>query len=120
MDWGRRFVEALELLGATDLDLRVGLSACIEDAASLPSTTWWFSSTARRQGPAPFWFDRVQPSRELSFSSHSASPGQVVGLAREMFGAQVKAYALGIRGFTIRRAERVAVRSRLVATWRWR
>ena len=96
---GPAFVEALELLGATDLDCESDYQLAIEDAASLAKYDVVVFVDADAKGPAPFWFDRVQPSRELSFSSHSASPGQVVGLAREMFGAQVKAYALGIRGY---------------------
>jgi hydrogenase maturation protease len=96
---GPALVEALEPLAAADLDCESDYQLAIEDAASLAKYDVVVFVDADARGPEPFWFDRVQPTRELSFSSHSASPGQVVGLAREMFGAQVKAYTLGIRGY---------------------
>ena len=96
---GPALVTALEVLGGDGLDCESDYQLAIEDAASLAKYDVVVFVDADKTGPAPFWFDRVQPSRELSFSSHSASPGQVVGLAREMFGARVKAYTLGIRGY---------------------
>jgi len=62
--------------GATDLDCESDYQLAIEDAASLAKYDVVVFVDADAKGPAPFWFDRVQPSRELSFSSHSASPGQ--------------------------------------------
>ena len=96
---GPALVAALEPLAAAGLTCESDYQLAIEDAATLAAYDVVVFVDADMSGPAPFWFDRVEPSRELSFSSHSATPGQVVGLAREMFGAQVKAYALGIRGY---------------------
>ena len=96
---GPALVAALEPLAAAGLTCESDYQLAIEDAATLAAYDVVVFVDADMSGPAPFWFDRVEPSRELSFSSHSATPGQVVGLAREMFGAQVKAYVLGIRGY---------------------
>jgi len=96
---GPALVAALEPLAAAGLTCESDYQLAIEDAATLAEYDVVVFVDADMSGPAPFWFDRVEPSRELGFSSHSATPGQVVGLAREMFGAQVKAYALGIRGY---------------------
>ena len=96
---GPALVAALEPLAVAGLACDSDYQLAIEDAATLAEYDVVVFVDADMTGPAPFWFDRVEPSRELSFSSHSATPGQVVGLAREMFGAQVKAYALGIRGY---------------------
>jgi hydrogenase maturation protease len=96
---GPALVAALEPLGVAGLTCESDYQLAVEDAATLAEYDVVVFVDADANGPEPFWFDRVQASRELSFSSHSATPGQVVGLAREMFGAQVKAYALGIRGY---------------------
>ena len=96
---GPALVAALEPLGVPGLACESDYQLSVEDSATLAGYDVVVFVDADAQGPAPFWFDRVRPGRELSFSSHSATPGQVVALAREMFGSQVKAYALGIRGY---------------------
>ena len=96
---GPALVDALEPFGAYGVTCESDYQLAVEDAATLAKYDVVVFVDAAMSGPEPFWFDHVQPSRELSFSSHSAMPGQVVALAREMFGAQVKAYALGIRGY---------------------
>jgi hydrogenase maturation protease len=96
---GPALVAALEPLIPAGLDCESDYQLSVEDSATLAKYNVVVFVDADAQGPAPFWFDRVQPSRELSFSSHSATPGQVLALAREMFGAQVRAYTLGIRGY---------------------
>jgi len=96
---GPALVAALEPLGASDLTCESDYQLSVEDSATLAGYDVVVFVDADAQAPEPFCFDRVQPSRELSFSSHSATPGQVVALAHEMFGSQVKGYALGIRGY---------------------
>jgi hydrogenase maturation protease len=96
---GPALVAALEPLAAAGLDYESDYQLAIEDAADLAKYDVVVFVDADANGPEPFWFERVQPTRQLSFSSHSATPAQVVGLANEMFGAQVKAYTLGIRGY---------------------
>jgi hydrogenase maturation protease len=96
---GPALVAELEPLASAGLACESDYQLSVEDAATLAGYDVVVFVDADMQGPAPFWFDRVQPSRELSFSSHSATPGQVVALAAEMFGSQVKAYTLGIRGY---------------------
>lgn len=41
---------------------------------------------------------RVEPEQTQSFSTHSVSPGQVLGLARQVFGWTGDAFVLAIRG----------------------
>lgn len=48
----------------------------------------------------PFYFRRmICGESQLSFSSHDVSPGEVMSLARSLFGADTEAYILGIRGY---------------------
>jgi hydrogenase maturation protease len=96
---GPALVDALEPLAAPNLTCESDYQLAVEDAVSLTRFDVVIFVDAAMSGPEPFWFGPVQPTRELSFSSHSATPGQVVTLAREMFGAEIKAYTLGIRGY---------------------
>ena len=56
---------------------------------------------ASLDAPAPFSFASVAPDDELSvdFSSHHLEPAAVMTLARDLFGAAVPGYVLGIRGY---------------------
>jgi hydrogenase maturation protease len=96
---GPALVAALEPLGLPGLACESDYQLAVEDSATLASYDVVVFVDADSEGPAPFRFDRVPPGRGMSFSSHSATPGQVVALAHEMFGAQVRAYTLGIRGY---------------------
>jgi hydrogenase maturation protease len=50
-------------------------------------------------GAEPFYFKRIEPKSDLSFSTHSIQPESVLALAVELFGAAAQAYVLGIRGY---------------------
>lgn len=50
-------------------------------------------------GPEPFSFRPVGPQMQTGFSSHSVRPETVVAMAAQLFGAEVEAYMLGIRGY---------------------
>jgi len=50
-------------------------------------------------GPEPFRVAEVQPSDGASFSTHSVSPGQLLGLSRRLFQAQTRAFVVAIRGY---------------------
>jgi hydrogenase maturation protease len=94
---GPRLVAALE--GTSGVACEADYQLSVEDSATLAGYEVVIFVDADMQGPAPFRFTRVQPARELSFSSHSATPGQVLALAQEMFGAKTQAFTLGIRGY---------------------
>jgi hypothetical protein len=47
---------------------------------------------------SPFSFQRVYPSRDQSFTSHSMSPAAVLEACRQTLGEPPEAWALGIRG----------------------
>jgi hydrogenase maturation protease len=96
---GPALVAALEPLGLPGLACESDYQLAVEDSATLAGYDVVVFVDADSAGPAPFRFDRVQPASGVSFSSHSATPGQVLALAREMFGAQIRAYILGIRGY---------------------
>ena len=54
---------------------------------------------ADETGPAPFLARPLEPTGRPAFSTHSLTPGTVLALAAELFGARPRAVLLGIRGY---------------------
>ena len=50
-------------------------------------------------GAEPFEVHAVQPGDGLTFSTHSVSPADVMGLARRLFDARCPAFIVGVRGY---------------------
>ena len=50
-------------------------------------------------GSDPYSFEPVDVEESMRFSSHSVSPGGVIGIARSLFDAETRGFILGIRGY---------------------
>lgn len=73
----------------------------VEDAQAIAAHDVVVLADAATSGPEPFSFTRLLPSPDtLSFSTHSVTPAEALGLAVQLFGAgDVEAWLLGIRGY---------------------
>jgi hydrogenase maturation protease len=72
----------------------------VEDAAAVAAHGAVVFADASVDGAEPFFFREVAPAGTgPSFSSHSVEPAEVLGMARALFGARTRGYALGIRGY---------------------
>ncbi|NCC50671.1 MAG: hydrogenase maturation protease [Spartobacteria bacterium] len=72
----------------------------VEDAAQIAEHERVIFADASTTAEAPFTFHPVQPEAGgLSFSSHSVSAPQVLGMARDLFHATPEAHILAIRGY---------------------
>jgi hydrogenase maturation protease len=90
-------VEALALPGVT---VEAGYQLQIEDAAAVARHDRVLFVDADRAGEPPFGVRRIAPATGgLGFTSHSLAPGQVLALARDLYGATPEAWLLGIRGY---------------------
>jgi hydrogenase maturation protease len=111
-------VERLGLAGAAvDSDYQLTVDSdyqlTVEDAAAVAEHDVVVFADAALDGPAPFSFERIEPKRTVSFSSHSVEPAAVLGLARDLFGARTPGYCLGIRGYEFNEyRERLSERAR--------
>lgn len=91
-----------EAIGARDLP---GLTAdaeyqlSVEDAAAVAACDAVIFADASVSAKEPFEFRRVEPAPEAAFTTHSIEAGAVLGMARRMFGARTRGYALAIRGY---------------------
>ncbi|MCC7390660.1 MAG: hydrogenase maturation protease [Phycisphaerales bacterium] len=69
----------------------------VEHAAELATAARAVFIDASLDGP-PCDLRRVEPEPTTSFSTHSVSPGQVLALARDVFGWTGEALVLAVRG----------------------
>jgi hydrogenase maturation protease len=98
---GVALAEALECEGLDGVTVEADYQLTVEDAEAVARHDAVVFVDACVDGPAPFTFRAVEPEAEMSvgFSSHHLEPPAVLALARDLFGAVVPAYTLGIRGY---------------------
>jgi hydrogenase maturation protease len=72
----------------------------VEDAAQIAEHDVVIFADASTDAEPPFEFNPLEPAAGgLSFSSHSVSAPQLMGMVRELFHAEPQAYMLAIRGY---------------------
>ena len=96
---GPALAEALEQLNIPGVTVESDYHLTVEDAAAAAEHEYVVFADASVGGCEPFFFKVVQPVAQASFSSHTVEPEAVVAMARDLFRADTKAYALGIRGY---------------------
>jgi hydrogenase maturation protease len=89
-------IEAMNLSGVT-VDSNYQLS--VEDADAISRHDFVLFVDASVSGREPFSLDRVDPRKEVSFSSHSISPEALMDMANNMLKGNTQGYILGIRGY---------------------
>lgn len=88
--------EKKQLSGVT-VDSNYQLS--VEDADVIAKHDYVLFVDASVDGREPFWFDKVDPKKEVSFSSHSISPEALMDMSNNMLDGRTQGYILGIRGY---------------------
>ncbi|MBL7017019.1 MAG: hypothetical protein ISR84_05620, partial [Kiritimatiellales bacterium] len=72
----------------------------VEDAAQIAEVDVVVFADASTDAEPPFTFEPVIPEEGgLTFSSHSVSAPQLMGMVKDLFHAEPKAYMLAIRGY---------------------
>ena len=96
---GPAFAEALEPMAPPGVTIDVDYQLSVEQAAAVAEHEHivFVDAAARRR--EPFSFVAVLPGSEMSFSTHSVEPGDVLAMAARFFGARPQGYALAIRGY---------------------
>ncbi len=96
---GPALAEAIERLQIPGVTVEADYQLTVEDAATVAAHRYVVFADASVGGREPFFFRAVQPAAYTSFSTHSVEPEVVLALARDLFQADTKGYALGIRGY---------------------
>ncbi len=71
----------------------------MEDAAAVSNSDIVIFVDAARAGVRPYYFHILEPSTEVTITTHSMSPASVLALALELYRKSVRAYLLAIRGY---------------------
>lgn len=104
-------IEAKQLAGVT-VDSNYQLS--VEDADDIAKHDFVLFVDADVQGREPFWFGKVEPKKEVSFSSHSISPEALMDMANNLLNGNTVGYILGIRGYEFNEfGERLSTKAKL-------
>jgi hydrogenase maturation protease len=90
----------VERAGISGVDVDIDYQLSVEHAADIAQHDVVIFVDASVDGDEPFVFEKVTPKFIESFSSHSVSPEQVLGLAEHLFNAETEGYVLGIRGYS--------------------
>ncbi|MCD4831173.1 MAG: hydrogenase maturation protease [Anaerohalosphaeraceae bacterium] len=96
---GPELAERIEKKNLPNVTVDADYQLMVEDAAVIAENDIVIFADAAVDGDGPFYFKPVIGKNEMSFSSHSAEPEQLVALAEKLFGAKTKCYILGIRGY---------------------
>jgi hydrogenase maturation protease len=97
---GPFLVERLETLHMADIECDSNYQLNIEDACDLARSRAAVFIDASVDGPEPFSFERIVPSEEIRFTTHSISPNSVLALCLEIYGKEIPAYMLAVRGYS--------------------
>ncbi len=81
------------------VDLITDYQLQIEHASDLDNCDVALFVDASMQAPPPYWFDRLQPERDTSYTSHALSPAAVLQVFEDANQRSApKAFLLSIRG----------------------
>lgn len=96
---GPALAEKIEKLNIPGVTVDSNYQLTVEDAAYVAENDIVIFADASINGKEPFIFTRVDPKKDISFTTHSIDPESVLGLSRELFHAETEGYILGIRGY---------------------
>lgn len=97
---GPAAAEMVEKAGIPNVSVDIDYQLSVEHASDIAKCETVVFVDASVDADEPFVFKRISGKATESFSSHSVSPEQVLGLAENLFQAGPKGYILGIRGYS--------------------
>lgn len=96
---GPALAEAIEAKGLAGVTVDSNYQLSVEDADAIAKHDFVLFVDASVSGREPFWFGKVDPRKEVSFSSHSVSPEALMDMANNMLEGRTQGFILGIRGY---------------------
>ena len=97
---GPMAAETVGLLGLASVTVDAAYQLNIEDADAISGHDTVVFVDASVSAPEPFSFERLTPVDEITFTSHSVSPGSILKLCADHFGPAPEAYVMAIRGYS--------------------
>jgi hydrogenase maturation protease len=88
-----------EGLGLPNVTVQTDYQLSVELAEELGHHEVVLFADAAVSGAEPFEVREVTPADGVSFSTHSVSPAELLGLARRLFRADCRGFTIAIRGY---------------------
>jgi len=97
---GPALAEKISTLNLPNVSVDSDYQLNVEDAAQVAEHDLVILADASTDAEPPFTFTPLEGEKGgLSFSSHSVSAPQLLGMVEELFGKQPEAWVLAIRGY---------------------
>ena len=97
---GWDFLELLEKEGFNTDNLVYKYQLMVEDSELISAfDTVIFIDACKSQLKGGFSFERIYPAEEVSFSTHSVPPNQILNLCETIYGKTPSTYLLKIQGY---------------------
>ncbi|MFO7674259.1 MAG: hydrogenase maturation protease [Lutibacter sp.] len=97
---GWKFLELLENNGFTVDNLVYKYQLMVEDAELISEfDAVIFVDACKSELENGFDFERIYPAEEVSFSTHSVPPNQILNLCETLYAKKPKAYLMKIQGY---------------------
>jgi len=71
----------------------------IEDAHNISQSDAVIFVDASIDTEEPFSFSKIEPSAEITFSTHTMSPESVLALCKDLYDKDMEAYVMAIKGY---------------------
>ncbi|MBT3275557.1 MAG: hydrogenase maturation protease [Spirochaetales bacterium] len=97
---GPALADIIEEADIPGVNVDIDYQLSVEHAADIARHDIVVFADASVNADEPYDVQRVEPKRTESFSSHSVSPEQALGLAEELFDSKTKGFMLGVRGYS--------------------
>lgn len=97
---GWNFLELLETEGFNADNLLQKYQLMVEDSYLISAyKTVIFIDACKSELKGGFAFERIYPAEEVSFSTHSVPPNQILNLCKTIYAKNPKAYLMKIQGY---------------------
>jgi len=96
---GPMIIDKLETENIAGITTDSNYQLNIEDADNISGSDMVIFVDASIAADEPFSFERIEPSAEITFTTHSMSPESVIALCGDIYGRVPESYVLAIRGY---------------------
>jgi hydrogenase maturation protease len=109
---GPAAADAIAALPGGDISVSVGYQLAIEDGLEAAAHDLVIFVDAAQEGDVPFAVTPVEPERDARMTTHEVSPGQVLAIARDLYGHAPAGLLVAIRGYGFDFAEGLTPQAR--------
>lgn len=96
---GPAIIDKLESDGVEGIVIDSNYQLNIEDAHNISICDKVIFVDASIDADEPFSFNKIEPSAEITFTTHTMSPESVIALVKDLYDKDMEAYVLGIKGY---------------------